>query len=432
LTWKNFGSARRRKNPEIPMTETRRLSLSEYKTSPAVPLTKDEREALQIIVPSLTVTPTLGTEGAYDLTPSSWIGAIELPSLAVEIHPKVPLERVFFLISYALNPRAWRESPFSYAAAPTLLEAIIPPFASAVRHALRRGVLQGYRIEEDALQTVRGQIRFGDQIKRRYGRFPPAELRFDEFTEDIPQNQLIKAALARLSHLRIRSDDARKALRGFDHALERVRLVEYDARRLPDVTYTRLNAHYQSAVELAKLIIRATSIELGHGKHRAVSFMVDMNRVFEDFVIGALREALGVGKTAFPQGARRRQLWLDARNRIRLRPDLSWWAGNTCVFVGDVKYKRTQVSEIENADVYQLLAYTVATDLPGGLLIYAADEATPVEHDVPLAGKRLHITTIDVSGKPDEILERVRRVADHIRQLRQEAQVQELAQEEAA
>jgi hypothetical protein len=76
------------------------------------------------------------------------------------------------------------------------------------------------------------------------------------------------------------------------------------------------------------------------------------------------------------------------------------------------------VTEIEHADVYQLLAYTIATALPGGLLIYAADEATPVEHEVPLAGKRLQITTLDLRDGPEQILERVRRIATLVRRLR--------------
>ena len=401
--------------------QIRRLSLSEYRTEPAVPLTRDEREALQAFVSTVTVVPARGLDGCFDLTPSSWIGAIELPTLAIEIRPKVSLEHVFFLISYALDPRAWRDTTFAFGAEPTLLETIIPPFASAVGKALHRGVLQGYRVEEEALQTVRGQIRFDEQIKRRYGRIPPVELRFDEFTEDIDPNRVLKSALDRLGRLRIRNAEARRALRGFDRALERVRLVEYDPRRFPEIAYTRLNAHYRPAIELAKLIIRAASIELVHGEHRATSFLIDMNRVFEDFVVVALREALRVGPSVFPQGARRRALWLDRGHRVRLRPDISWWEGQTCVFVGDVKYKRVQVTEIEHPDVYQLLAYTIATGLPGGLLIYSADEAMPVEHEIPLADKGLRITTLDLRDGPDEILARVRQVASQIRRLRGEA-----------
>jgi 5-methylcytosine-specific restriction enzyme subunit McrC len=409
----------------------KRLRLREYTTEPAVALTREELDGLQTVAPSLSITPTRGSDGCFDLTPSSWIGAVQLPTLAVEIRPKVDLERVFFLMSYALDPRAWRDSLFRFGSDDTLLEAMIPPFTAAVASALRRGVLQGYRVHEDASLTVRGRIRFDEQIKRRYGRVPPIDIRFDEFTEDIEANRLIKSALARLSRLRIRAAETRQTLRRFDHALERVEPVEYDPRVLPEVTYTRLNAHYRTAVELSKLVIRATTLELREGTTQGAAFLVDMNRVFEDFVTVALREELRLSATSFPQGARRHSLWLDAKHRVRLRPDLSWWENGQCVFVGDVKYKRVQVAEIEHPDVYQLLAYTIASGLPGGLLIYAADEAAPVEHQIPLAGKRLRIATLDVRGTPAEIGTRVTSLARHIRQLRHEA-IQDLRSAAAA
>ena len=69
---------------------------------------------------------------------------------------------------------------------------------------------------------------------------------------------------------------------------------------------------------------------------------------------------------------------LDQDGKVRLEPDLSWWNGRTCTFVGDAKYKRVEDRRVPNADLYQLLAYTIALDLPGGLLIYAHGEAEEV------------------------------------------------------
>ena len=60
---------------------------------------------------------------------------------------------------------------------------------------------------------------------------------------------------------------------------------------------------------------------------------------------------------------------------MRLAPDLTWWDGPTCTFVGDAKYKNVSGERVPNADLYQLLAYATALDLPGGLLAYARGEA---------------------------------------------------------
>lgn len=390
------------------------LRLAEYRTTSGVALSVAQRDALRKIV---SVAPTAGAEHRYDLTPGSIVGTTVVDDLAVEIRPKLPIDRLLFLIAYALDPRRWTETPFDYEVERSLFEAVIPSFVAHVRRAFARGLLQSYRVEEAALSTVRGRLRFDDQLRDRFGIFPPAEVRYDEFTEDIDENRLIKAAIARLGRLRIHSDAARRAMRRFDATVGAVRLVSYDPRQLPELTYTRLNHHYRSAVELAKLILRSTSFDLGQGEVRATTFLVDMNRVFEDFVIVALREALGLSERSFPQGAKGRELRLDEGGAIVLKPDLSWWDGEICRFVGDVKYKRTDPTAAPNADLYQLLAYTIATDLPGGLLVYAAGESAPAAHTIVHLGRELHVVALDLEGQPDGIIEQIAGVAERVRWL---------------
>ncbi|MDE0168423.1 MAG: restriction endonuclease, partial [bacterium] len=106
-----------------------------------------------------------------------------------------------------------------------------------------------------------------------------------------------------------------------------------------------------------------------------------------------------------------------AGDRIRLKPDISWWEGSRCVFVGDIKYKKTDYG-IPNADLYQLLAYTIAADLPSGLLIYAQGEENPISHTIKHVGKRLEVVAVELSGPPDEILAEVSKVADTVRSMR--------------
>jgi 5-methylcytosine-specific restriction enzyme subunit McrC len=136
-----------------------------------------------------------------------------------------------------------------------------------------------------------------------------------------------------------------------------------------------------------------------------------MNTVFERFVYTALKEALGLSERQFPLGRRCRNLHLDSAQRVDLQPDLSWWSGGRCEFVGDVKYKAVNVAGIKHPDLYQLLAYTVAAQVPTGLLIYAAGEGTPARHKVTHAGKCLEVVSVDLKGAPPTILERMTAVA---------------------
>lgn len=394
----------------------RHLTLREHRTEPAIELSVAERDLLRELVPSLLITPTVGRENCYDLRPGSHVGAVNLGSLSVAILPKIPVSRTLFLISYTLAPDAWTERGFDFSEETSLVEAIVPGFVRQVRRALSRGPLESYRTEEASLNTMRGRLRVGDQLRKRSGAYPPVEVAYDEFTEDIEENRLIKAALHRLARMRMRSSVAKRSLRRFDSALERVRLVGYDSRSLPEVRYTGLNDHYRPAVELAKLILRSGSFELRHGSTRASAFLLDMNSEFENFVVVALREALGVTERAFPQGTRGRRLYLDRNRGILLQPDISWW-DNTCTFVGDIKYKDVPLGGVIHSDLYQLLAYVIACGLPGGLLIYGSGEASTV-HEVVYADKTLEVASMDLSKPPDSILQQVQNLAERVRSLR--------------
>ncbi|RIK35566.1 MAG: hypothetical protein DCC58_20325 [Chloroflexi bacterium] len=102
-----------------------------------------------------------------------------------------------------------------------------------------------------------------------------------------------------------------------------------------------------------------------------------------------------------------------------LKPDISWWEGGRCTFVGDVKYKRLYSQQVApNADLYQLLAYAIAADVPGGLLIYARGEREETTATVRHTGKRLEVRALDLSGTPEDILAQVNGLAARVAQMR--------------
>ena len=395
----------------------RAIDLREHECSGPWPLSAAERDALRNVVRDLVVEPAEGREGAYHLKPGSWVGAVETGDLSVSIRPKLDIARVLFLAGYADVRERER---FDFREAPTLVEALAPALAAAARRAFAGGLLHGYRVEEEALLTVRGRIRVEDQIRRRFGVAVPVEVRYDEFTDDVTANRLVKAAAERLGRMRLRLRRSREGLRWIGARLENVSLVEYPPAAVPEVAFDRLNQHYREAVALARLVLRHSSFETGRGSLRAAGFLMDMNRVFQDFVTQALREALGVSARVLRADSGVGAVHLDEARRVRLAPDLSWWDRQACAFVGDVKYKRAD-DGAPNADLYQLLAYATALDLPGGLLIYAKGEAEPATHTVRHAGKRLEVHALDLSGPVEELLAGVGRLARRVRALRAES-----------
>jgi 5-methylcytosine-specific restriction enzyme subunit McrC len=98
------------------------------------------------------------------------------------------------------------------------------------------------------------------------------------------------------------------------------------------------------------------------------------------------------------------------------------WAPHGALrFVGDAKYKRIVNDNMPNADLYQMLAYIVAADLPSGLLIYPKGETEEKSLRVANIGRTIETCTLDISAETTEILDSVARIAERVRAIAKQA-----------
>ena len=399
----------------------RTIDLREYEKSAPVTLTVSERDALADTIPSLAITPIRGARDTYALTPGSKVGALEIDGLSIRIRPKLSIQRVLYLASQAMNAVDFRKESFGFDEAATPADVLVPAFVAAAQRAFSRGLLHGYRNVEETLTSVRGRIDFAEQVRRRYDIPLPVEVRYDDFTEDVLANRLVKAASARLGAVSIREPRWRRGLGHIEATLANVRLTHFPRREIPVVEFDRLNAHYRDVVELSRLILRHTALDAVRGDLRASGFLMDMNVVFQEFVTRALRQELGLSERTFRSDAGSAAAYLDTAQHISLRPDLSWWEGSACVFAGDVKYKISEDGRGTNADLYQALAYATALDLPGALLVYAEGGASV--HHVRHADKRLEVSTVKLDGTIEELQASIAGLAIQVRRLRDQQRI---------
>jgi 5-methylcytosine-specific restriction enzyme subunit McrC len=166
------------------------------------------------------------------------------------------------------------------------------------------------------------------------------------------------------------------------------------------------------SLRLAELVLRATSVEHAAGTVAVNGFLIDMPRLFQDFVTVALREALegayGGRLTAEPLHH------FDEAGRVRLYPDIVWHIGGAPVAVIDAKYKAEKPRGYPNADLYQLLAYCAVLGLRTGHLVYARGNEEPTRHVVRGAGVEIVCHALDLDQSPDALLAEVRGLAASI------------------
>ncbi|WP_442727366.1 McrC family protein [Streptomyces pseudogriseolus] len=398
--------------------------LREYGPAVSVPLGAAAGRALAASGILQSVTPDPARDGHWLLRAGSRVGALRTPGgPIVRIMPKTPVSRIFFLLGFSLAPeRAWhddREGTVDTGA----YDDVVPALAHAVERridaALRQGVLQGYREVEESSLVVRGRILEAEQIRRHFGRTPPVEIAYDDYTADTAENRILRAAVERLLRLPGVPGPVRRRL-----AHQRVRLADalplVRGQELPRWQPSRLNSRYQPTLRLCEAVLRGSSPEHtppGADPLAVDGFLIDMNQLFEDFVTVALSEALKEhGLTARLQDTHH----LDTAGLVRIRPDLVVRTrdGRTPVAVVDAKYKVEKGDGRLNADLYQALAYATVLGLREAHLVYAAGRLPTRFHEVRGTaagadgrGVLLHQHSVDLSREPGQLLSALRDIA---------------------
>jgi 5-methylcytosine-specific restriction enzyme subunit McrC len=351
------------------------------------------------------------TEGSWTLMSNSRVGVASGGGWELRVRPAISVPKLFFLLAYARDPKGWKDEVAEFAEETDLLDAIASGFSWHALRAVEQGVLRGYVRVEERLPTIRGRIRFADQIARSASLPFPIELAYEDFMENVIENRILKSAtvaLLRLSRLPV---IARRRLMKLRAVLDDVSPLERP-REVALPLITRLNQRYEPALRLAALILRASSIDAPKGALAATAFVFDMNKVFEDFVTTALRESM----VRF--GGELRAQWrgrLDQEQRLEIIPDLTWWIEGRCRAVIDAKYKALALSGMPNADAYQMLAYCTALTLDRGFLVYAKDAGERGRtHRVQNANVAVEVRTLDLEAEPDVVLRQVELLAEEI------------------
>ncbi|MEE4541382.1 restriction endonuclease [Streptomyces sp. V4-01] len=344
------------------------------------------------------------------------VGAVRLGrgpgTVQLSIIPKIPVDRLLYLLGYASGEVKWFDEPVSAAVRPDLLPAVAGTFARSAGRALRPGVLLGYRDVEDTLPLLRGRLRAAAQLRRRPGLALPLEVSYDDHTVDIAENQILLGAIRSLLRTPGVTPASRAALRGLEAGLDGV-TAPVPGAPLPRWTATRLNRRYQQALGLAALVLSGGSYELEDGRNVSVDgLLVTMWRVYESFLGQALGEALRqrIGGRAETQDLAH---YLDLGRQHRLKPDLVHYLSSPVV-VADAKYK----PERDRGDLYQMLAYCLRLGLSEGHLVYVSGSEDIVHIPVGRETVSVHRHVLDLTLPYEDLRLRIAELADRLLRVR--------------
>jgi 5-methylcytosine-specific restriction enzyme subunit McrC len=350
------------------------------------------------------VSPAAG--GRWLVRGKGKVGVARLGDVELRIQPKRPVARLLFLLGYARDPGYWREELVLLAVDNDLVPAFAGTLHRQLARALAGGVLHGYRSVDEASPVLRGRLRETDQLGRHLGRPLPLEIRHDEFTIDIAENQILATAVHRMLRVPGVDEESMRALRHLLGKLTGVTLLSPGAV-VPKWHASRLNARYLIALRLAEMVLASTSVEAGDGDFVSNAFIVDMPTLFEDFLTTALDEAI----VRRHGGAVVRQSphTLDRARRHTMRADIAWVDSGEVRAVVDAKYKTHTAA----GDLYQMLAYCTVIGLRAGHLVYADGDGSTT-HQIRNAEVEILTHVLDLDRPSEALLGDVDALADRI------------------
>ena len=306
----------------------------------------------------------------------------------------------------------------------TILEILIRKFCQMLIEVVRPGMPRRYIEHRDDLSALRGCLDVTRQFSVLAASPQKMACRFDELSPDIPLNQVMRAAVSKLSRL-TESEDNQRILRELNFIYADVADVPVRKLRWDLINIDRTNSHWRKLFDMAKMFLTDQHQQTTAGEFDGFSLLFEMNVLFEKYVAKLLSRALsGTGLQLSTQGGSLYCLYeLDNNKtrRFRTKPDLIIRRSKKIVMVVDTKWKRItrriddQKQGVSQTDVYQLMAYSRIYNSPNVMLLYPHHSGLPADRVCrpfsiadPESGEKLFLATLDLSGSHGDHVIRLR------------------------
>ncbi len=329
----------------------------------------------------------------HDLRARGVVGVLAVPGCTLEILPKIDVgekegsaqetreirKRLVHMLAVALDLKIetgrmtdldWQHQ--------TLLEILIRIFCDKLTEAVRRGMPRRYTLHEDDLPTLRGSLDIPRQFTLHIANPGRLACRYDELSEDIALNRIIKTTIGHLARMSRNAANVQR-LRELAFVYANVTEVSIPALRWEDVVVDRTNRSWQELFGMAQLFLRNRYQTTSAGSGQGSALLFEMNALFEEYIGRLVSRALaGSDFRVTLQGGRLFCLTSldDERAVFQTKPDILIRSAGQVVHVIDTKWKRISdriddpKQGVSQADVYQMMAYAHLYKAPRLTLLY--------------------------------------------------------------
>lgn len=302
---------------------------------------------------------------------NQYVGVIQVGNTVIEILPKAGKEggkeawsnALYKMIKIAKNFRSKRGAQANLKfKKDRILELYFTEYLNELSSVLHIGLKKKYQFTEGNLRTVKGKINFTKDCFQNHSDKSRVYCKYQTFDFNHKLNKVLLYALnlvENLSHSRETIVEAKSFQLLFPETLDsKLNLATIDTITLDRTTY-----YYEKAFVLAKMIIKNHSPNLKSDNNSVISFLFDMNHLFEEFVYRTLRTKL----KGYAVYRKQQKYWKNKK----LIPDILVRSQeDNKVYVMDTKWKVPKNSSPDDADLRQVFTYNEYFEASKGALLY--------------------------------------------------------------
>ena len=230
----------------------------------------------------------------------------------------------------------------------SILEIFISMFLDELSSLLKKGIKSDYVNFSDNLNFLKGKLVISEQIYKNIIHKNRFYVKYDEFTNDIEINQIIKTTLESLYKI---SSYNKQRIRKFLSVFDKVSKHKNYKIFFKCYCINRQTKHYEQALLWCKIFLLKNSFTPYSGDNLAFAFLFDMNRLFENYVGKFIQKNYENVKLQYFK-----KYLVYSPKSFKLIPDI-FIAGESKI-IADTKWKIVgSPKEISQADLYQLYTY---------------------------------------------------------------------------
>jgi 5-methylcytosine-specific restriction enzyme subunit McrC len=251
----------------------------------------------------------------------------------------------------------------------SILDLYIYEFYKEVEEILRQGLRKSYSFKDGNLSVVKGKILFNKDVIENSADKSKTYCRYQVYSPDNNMNYILKLAI-RSSLSMTNSMELLEIGKNLLTMFPEIKKYPVNEKIFKKLTYNRNNSYYKDGISLAKLIIQDTGLDLSSGDENVVSFLFDMNQLFEEFMYKICKRAFkGDGFKVHRTGTR---FW----EKKLIKPDIvieNTEKKDTVIF--DTKWKVPKDSKPSDADLKQIFVYNHYYESPISYLLYPSNKS---------------------------------------------------------